>query len=107
MLISASDFVIFFLGLEIIGLSLYALCSVETTNYYATEASVKYFVINSASSLFFLFGASVIYYETGSIDFENLNLFLRLSGSESTVLPGYGLLLLALLLKFGVAPFHF
>lgn len=87
------------------GLCLYALCSTESTNYYATEASVKYFVINSASSLFFLFGVSLVYYETGSVDFGNINLFLRFS--EHLVLPGYGLILLALLLKFGVAPFHF
>ena len=74
--ISANDFLTLYLSIEIISLSLYILSSYKKYSSLSTEASLKYVILGSFSSGLFLFGVSLIYGFTGTINFNDLIYFI-------------------------------
>src|SRR5689334_19968422 len=72
MLISASDLIALYLGLELMSLSLYVVAAFDRDNVRSTEAGLKYFVLGALSSGMLLYGASLIYGFTGTVSFVGI-----------------------------------
>ena len=99
-LISSNNFLTAFIGLELQSLSLYLMAAFNTKNLSSNEAGIKYFSLGALSSGFLLFGISMIYYDTGSFNIQNLNNFTAISEI------GLSLVLISLFFKVSAAPFH-
>jgi NADH-quinone oxidoreductase subunit N len=106
-LISSNDFLILYLAIEIISLSLYILASYNTNSSLSAEASLKYVILGSFSSGLFLFGSSLFYGFTGTINFNKLYLLLLdTSNIYYAVILGLLFFFISFLFKLGAAPFH-
>ena len=109
-MISAANFLTLFLGLELMSLCLYALVALNRDSAQATEAAMKYFVLGALSSGLLLYGMSMIYGATGTLNiYEVAGHASRLAASatERTFLVfGLVVLVAGLAFKVGVAPFH-
>ena len=78
-LISSNNFLTAFIGLELQSLSLYLMAAFNTKNLNSNEAGIKYFSLGALSSGFLLFGISMIYFDTASFTFQNLENFSTIS----------------------------
>ena len=109
-MISAASFLTLFLGLELMSLCLYSLVALNRDSALSTEAAMKYFVLGALSSGLLLYGMSMIYGATGTLNiYEVAGHASRLaaSASERTLLVfGLVFLVAGLAFKVGVAPFH-
>jgi NADH-quinone oxidoreductase subunit N len=106
-LASSSHFVSFFLGLEILSISLYALIGYFYAGRRSVEAGVKYLVLAATSSAFLLFGMALIYADTGTMEFARIFLAIA-SGNVSLVYIYTGIVLVVIGIGFKLAlvPFH-
>ncbi len=110
-LISANDFLTFYLGLELMSFALYILTAINRENIKSQEAALKYFILGCLSSGFLLFGISILYGVSGSIYFveiaENLNLIVSQTGISNfmLILPVV-FIVIGLLFKVTAVPFH-
>lgn len=105
-MISAHHFATVYLGIELLSLSLYAMVAMQRDNVTATEAAMKYFILGALASGMLLYGMSMLYGATGSLEFGAIAAQLR-TGSNSTVLVfGLVFLIAGLAFKLGVVPFH-
>ena len=106
-MISASHFVSLYLGLELLSLSLYALVALDRDSARATEAAMKYFVLGAMASGLLLYGMSMIYGATGTLEIGGVAQAIYHGVANKTVLI-FGLVFLVsgLAFKLGVAPFH-
>ena len=106
-MISGSNFLVIYLGLELLTLSSYALVALRRDNATASEAAMKYFVLGALASGFLLYGLSMMYGATGSLDiaavFKAIN-----SGNVKHQVLVFGLVFVVagLAFKLGVVPFH-
>jgi NADH-quinone oxidoreductase subunit N len=107
LLISANSLVMVYLGLELISLSSYALVAFDRDSRLGSEAAMKYFVLGSMASGMLLYGMSMIYGVTGSLDLNEVAIAVR-SVDENHMLLVFGLvfLVVGLAFKLGVVPFH-
>ena len=106
-MISANHFVTLYLGLEILALSLYALVALQRDSALATEAAMKYFVLGALASGLLLYGMSMVYGTTGSLDITTIAKVVGGSGGNDALLTfGVVFLVAGLAFKLGVAPFH-
>ena len=109
-MISAASFLTLFLGLELMSLCLYALVALNRDSALSTEAAMKYFVLGALSSGLLLYGMSMIYGATGTLNlYEVAARSARLVGNESDrVFLVFGLVFVVagLAFKVGVVPFH-
>ncbi|WP_277922852.1 proton-conducting transporter membrane subunit, partial [Streptococcus agalactiae] len=71
-MISGNNFLVIYLGLELMSLSLYALVALRRDDLVATEAAMKYFVLGALASGFLLYGLSMMYGATGSLDIDEV-----------------------------------
>jgi NADH-quinone oxidoreductase subunit N len=103
-LISASDLIALYLGLELMSLALYVIAASDRDNVRSTEAGLKYFVLGALSSGMLLYGASLIYGFTGTVSFEGI--------AKATANGGIGLifglvfLFVGFCFKISAVPFH-
>ena len=106
-LVASSHFASFFLGLELLSVSLYALIAYPRPDRRSLEAGVKYLVLAGASSAFLLFGMALTYAETGTMEFARIGSVLG-SGNLTSgyMLTGLGLMLTGVGFKLAVVPFH-
>jgi NADH-quinone oxidoreductase subunit N len=106
-MMSGSNFLVIYLGLELLTLSSYALVALRRDNATASEAAMKYFVLGALASGFLLYGLSMMYGATGSLDiaavFKAIN-----SGNVKHQVLVFGLVFIVagLAFKLGVVPFH-
>jgi len=106
-LVSSNHLASFFLGLELLGVSLYALISYHRTSDRGLEAGIKYLVLAGASSAFLLFGMAIAYYEVGSMRFADLAGAMSEPGGFTLAgFAGTALILVGVGFKLGVVPFH-
>jgi len=106
-MISANSMLTMYLGLELLSLSLYALVAFDRDSPVAAESAMKYFVLGAIASGTLLFGISLLYGVTGTIEFSALA--LALSGNEGISLPaalGLVFVVVGVAFKFGAVPFH-
>jgi NADH-quinone oxidoreductase subunit N len=106
-LISAHNMLTLYLGLELLSLSLYALVAISRDNPVSSEAAMKYFVLGAIASGCFLFGTSIVYGTTGSLDIGAIGEAAATLGDlDIHVLFGLSFILVAIAFKFGAVPFH-
>ncbi|TFV86744.1 NADH-quinone oxidoreductase subunit NuoN [Oxalobacteraceae bacterium OM1] len=106
-MISGNNFLVIYLGLELMSLSLYALVALRRNNSVSTEAAMKYFVLGALSSGFLLYGMSMLYGATGSLDLTEVAKATASGTVNKTVLVfGVVFIVAGLAFKLGAAPFH-
>jgi NADH-quinone oxidoreductase subunit N len=103
-LISAGDLIMLYLGLELMSLALYVVAASNRDNVKSTEAGLKYFVLGALSSGMLLYGASLIYGFTGTVNFAGIAAGAKM-GSIGIVF-GLVFLLAGLCFKVSAVPFH-
>ncbi|MDR3159614.1 MAG: NADH-quinone oxidoreductase subunit NuoN [Zoogloeaceae bacterium] len=109
-MISANHFLSLYLGLELLSLSLCALTALQRDNVAAGEAAMKYFVLGALASGMLLYGMSMIYGATGSLEItevaEQARLMHRTRMDKTVLVFGLVFLVAGLAFKLGVVPFH-
>ncbi len=103
----SQHFISFFIGLEILSVSLYALIAYLRNRNNAVEAGLKYLVLAALTSAFLVFGMALVYMDTGSMEFTTIA--GRLSASDHSPIlffTGIGLMLVAIGFKLALVPFH-
>jgi len=106
-MISGSHFLTIYLGVELMSLSLYALVALRRDNHKATEAAMKYFVLGALASGFLLYGMSMLYGATGSLEISKVAAAVAAGTIKPTILVfGIVFLVAGLAFKLGAVPFH-
>ena len=106
-MISGNNFLVIYLGLELLTLSTYALVALRRDNATATEAAMKYFVLGAMASGFLLYGLSMMYGATGSLDIGEVFKAINSGQIRHQVLVfGVVFIVAGLGFKFGAVPFH-
>lgn len=104
-LVLAEHFISFFLGLEILSISLYVLTAYLKWREQCIEAGVKFLVVSSVSTAFLLFGMGLIYASTGTMSFEEI----VTTGTRilsPVFIVGFAMILVAIGFKLALVPFH-
>jgi len=106
-MVSATNMLTIYLGLELLALSLYAMVALYRDNSAASEAAMKYFVLGALASGMLLYGISMIYGATGTLNLTEVNVVLA-DGNERSIGARYGLVfvIVGLAFKLGAVPFH-
>ena len=104
-LISANSLLTVYLGIELLSLSLYALVAFDRDSGIAAEAAVKYFVLGAISSGVLLYGMSMLYGLTGTLDLDQLSRVVS-QGPDAALIIGVAFVVAAIAFKFGAVPFH-
>ncbi|MEP7073546.1 MAG: NADH-quinone oxidoreductase subunit NuoN [Nitrosospira sp.] len=106
-MISASHFLTLYLGLELLSLSQYAMVALRRDSVVATEAAIKFFVLGALASGFLLYGMSMVYGATGTLDITRVTEVIR-SGAinHSVLVVGLVFIVAGISFKLSVAPFH-
>ncbi len=105
-LISANDFMTFYLALELQSLPLYLLAAINKKSPRSSESGIKYFILGSTSSGLLLLGISLFYGFSGTTNFDAaFKLYLN-SPIPPAVILGFVLILIAMFFKISAAPFH-
>ncbi|WP_234265719.1 NADH-quinone oxidoreductase subunit NuoN [Hydrogenophaga sp. NFH-34] len=110
-MISGHNFLIIYLGLELLTLASYALVALRRDDLNATEAAMKYFVLGALASGFLLYGLSLVYGATGSLNVTEVMQAIAggegsLKGSAQVLVLGLVFVVAGLAFKLGVVPFH-
>ena len=106
-LISASNLLTVYLGLELLSLSLYAMVAMDKNSNLAAEAAMKYFVLGALASGVLLFGMSMLYGASGSLSLESIGVNTSVGdGKDLVQIFGLVFILVAIGFKLGVVPFH-
>ncbi len=106
-MIGGNNFLVLYLGLELLTLSSYALVALRRDNGVATEAAMKYFVLGAMASGFLLYGLSMLYGATGTLDIPAVFKAIGSGQIRHQVLVfGLVFIVAGLAFKLGVAPFH-
>jgi NADH-quinone oxidoreductase subunit N len=106
-MVSAHSLLTIYLGLELLSLSLYAMVAFDRDSPVASEAAMKYFVLGALASGMLLYGMSMMYGATGSLDLGEIAQALSEPGQNSMILIfGLCFIVVGLAFKFGAVPFH-
>ena len=106
-MISGNNFLVIYMGLELLTLSSYALVALRRDDPTATEAAMKYFVLGAMASGFLLYGISMMYGATGSLDLNQVARAIESRQVNYQVLVfGLVFIVAGLGFKLGVVPFH-
>jgi NADH-quinone oxidoreductase subunit N len=106
-MISGNSMLSIYLGLELMSLSTYALVALRRDHAISTEAAMKYFVLGALASGFLLYGMSMIYGATGSLDITTIGQVTTANQADPMILVfGLVFLVAGLAFKLGVVPFH-
>ena len=106
LLTSAGSLVMVYLGLEMLALCSYALVAIDRDNPLASEAALKYFVLGALASGMLLYGMSLVYGATGSIDLATISANAPMAAQPAMLLTGVAFMVAGIAFKFGAAPFH-
>ena len=107
-LISAANFLSLYLGIELLALPLYALITISKEDNESPEAAMKYFVMGALASGLLLYGISLLYGVTGTLDLHEISKALSLQPQDPHPALLFGLVftVVGLAFKFGAVPFH-
>jgi NADH-quinone oxidoreductase subunit N len=106
-MISGHNFLVIYMGLELMTLCSYALVALRRDNATATEAAMKYFVLGALASGFLLYGLSMLYGATGSLDLnEVFNAIASRQVKHQVLVFGLVFIVAGLAFKLGAVPFH-
>ena len=99
----AQDLLVFFVGLELLSVPLYALAGFQRARATSVEAGVKYFVLGAFAAAIFLYGAALLYAGTGTISLDALR---EVGAGRRSRSPASALIAASLFFKVSVFPFH-
>lgn len=107
-LVSASDFMTLFMGIEILSLSLYILVAIQHNKVQSSEAGLKYFILGALSTAILLYGISLLYGFSGTTDYEGIARALTDARLENAyaIWIAFVFILASFAFKVSVAPFH-
>lgn len=107
-MISANHFLTLYIGLELLSLSLYTLVALQRDSGQASEAAMKYFVLGALASGMLLYGMSIVYGTTGSLDITQISHKLLDDGVSHKTALVFGLVFIVagIAFKLGAVPFH-
>jgi NADH-quinone oxidoreductase subunit N len=106
-MISGNNMLVIYLGLELMSLSLYALVAMRRDHAMSTEAAMKYFILGALASGFLLYGISMLYGATGSLDLTEIARAAGSGTANKTILVfGVVFMVAGLAFKLGAVPFH-
>ena len=107
-MISAHSFLLVYLGLELLSLSLYAMIAFNRNSSRAAEAAMKYFVLGAMASGLLLYGISIFYGITGTLDINQVSASVNAQLGQHPVALGFALtfIVVGLCFKLGAVPFH-
>jgi NADH-quinone oxidoreductase subunit N len=106
-MLQAQNFLVIYLGLELMSLSLYALVALRRDHALSTEAAMKYFVLGALASGFLLYGLSMMYGATGSLSIPQVfDVIATGAPNKSVLVFGVVFIVAGLGFKLGAAPFH-
>jgi NADH-quinone oxidoreductase subunit N len=106
-MVAANNFLVVYLGLEVMSLSLYALVALRRDNGTATEAAMKYFVLGALASGFLLYGLSMMYGATGTLDIPRVfDVIGKGQVNQAVLVFGLVFVVAGLAFKLGAVPFH-
>lgn len=107
---SAHNFILIYLGLELLSLSLYALVAYVRDSNDTSEAAMKYFVLGAIASGMLLYGMSILYGLSGTLDLAELNLYVSNQSNQDGInIPltfALTFIVAGVAFKFGAVPFH-
>ena len=107
LLVVANHFVLFFLGIETLSISLYILIAFQRSKDSSIEAGIKYLILASVSSAFLLFGMALIYTAFGTMQFSAIASSLGAGSQPSPlVITGFGMMMVGIGFKLALVPFH-
>jgi NADH-quinone oxidoreductase subunit N len=106
LLVGSEELLMIFIGLELLGLSLYLLAAFDKRDVHSAEAGLKYFLFGSTSSAFTLFGISLIYGITGTTALAAISAKLATTSVQPLIAIGIVMLLVGFAFKIAAAPFH-
>jgi len=106
-LVSAHSLLTIYLGLELLSLSMYAMVALQRDSVQASEAAMKYFVLGAMASAMLLYGMSMLYGITGSLDLGQINAGTA-AMEDNTMLLAFALvfIVIGVAFKLGAVPFH-
>ncbi|GAA1279954.1 NADH-quinone oxidoreductase subunit NuoN [Saccharothrix xinjiangensis] len=106
--VAANDLLTMFIALEVLSLPLYLMCGLaRRRRLLSQEAAVKYFLLGAFASAFFLYGVALLYGYAGSVKLADIATATSGTDRSDTLLyAGFGLLVVGLLFKASVGPFH-
>src|SRR5438876_2034920 len=105
-MISANDLITLYVGLELQNLALYVVASFNRDSARSSEAGLKYFVLGALSSGLLLYGSSLVYGFTGSVNFTNIATSISSTGVHLGLIFGIVFIVAGLAFKVSVVPFH-
>ncbi|MCX5785165.1 MAG: complex I subunit 5 family protein [Elusimicrobia bacterium] len=103
--VTTSDFFTLYIYIEVLAVTSFALITTDDTSA-GLEGAIKYFLLTFPASVFIIIGLSLLLLSLGSFSFESVKIFLSSGMSGGAVLFAMGLILLGLLIKAGIVPFH-
>jgi NADH-quinone oxidoreductase subunit N len=106
-MVSTSDFLVIFLGLEVLSISSYALAGLRREDEKSSEAALKYFLLGSFASAFLVYGIALLYGASRSTNILEIIQYFQ-TGNDLSVMAliGLGLVIIAFGFKIAVVPFH-
>lgn len=106
-MVSAGHFLTAYIGLELLSLSLYAMIALRRDSAKAAEAALKYFVLGALASGLLLYGISMVYGATGSLEFAAIQEYAHQGNAHGWLLKlGVIFIVVAVAFKLGAVPFH-
>ena len=105
-LISAHSFLTVYLGLELLSLCMYAMVALQRDSTVASESAMKYFVLGAIASGMLLYGMSMIYGATGSLDLTTINRQVAAHQQNIVLIFGLVFVIVGIAFKLGAVPFH-
>ena len=102
----STHFASFYLGLELLSVSLYGLIAYVRNDFRGTEASIKYLILAAASAAFLLFGMALVYAELGTMNMTALAHATMDQTQNRVVLLGVAMMFVSIGFKLSIAPFH-
>jgi NADH-quinone oxidoreductase subunit N len=106
-MVSSGDLLVIFLGLEVLSVSSYALAGLRRKDEKSSEAAVKYFLLGSFASAFFVFGLALLYGTSHSVQISAVINFLKTeAGLDIMAILGLTLIVISLGFKIALVPFH-
>jgi len=104
LLVAATDFLVLFLGLELMSIPIYVLAGFDRRKLRSNESALKYFLVGSFASGLLLYGIALVYGVTGALDFAAVQ--AALAPGNPLALIGMGLLVVGFAFKVSAVPFH-
>jgi NADH-quinone oxidoreductase subunit N len=105
-LAASSHFASFFLGLEVLSVSLYALIAYLRINALCIEAGIKYLILAAFSSAILLFGMALVYARSGTLALSGVALAMSAAGADPALTAGTVMIIVGIGFKLAVVPFH-